>query len=292
MSHELSRRGFLGGLGGLFVTGSELKNGDGDGDGHPLFGRGRNDEPTLNRFATTVIGAEITGMYITRRGEFFFNVQHPDANLDGEDEPGHVGAVNGMNMKLLPHDFPSVQIPEGDDYDYTDSGDGNSEPYDRYVRTALGSYQTLARGGDRTDDGEELGSVYTPDGDYLTGRINPDFNGFVQSSTNRDEGYLFTNWEHRPGTMSRMHLKRRGDGRWDVLGMQNVDFSDVEGTWVNCFGTVSPWGTPLTSEENYSIPDTPVWNRPGNSSVERLADHLGADGDYESTYPNPYRYGY
>ncbi len=248
---------------------------------------------SLNRFATSVIGAEITGMFITEEGEFFFNVQHPDANLDGQDEPGRVGAVNGVDINELPEDFASVQIPEGDDHDFTDSGDGNAEPYDTYVRTALGSYQTLATGGDPTDDGsgETLGSVYTPDGEYLTGQINPDFNGFVQSSENDDEGYLFTNWEHRPGTMSRLHLKRRGDGRWDVLGRENVDFSDVEGTWVNCFGTVSPWGTPLTAEENYSIPDTPVWNKPGNGSVERLADHLGYD-DYEENYPNPFRYGY
>ena len=260
-------------------------------------GQERDDEhgygggASLDRFATTIVGAEITGMFVTERGEFFFNVQHPDANLDGEDEPGYLGAVNGVDMNRLPEDFPSVQIPDGDDHDYTDGGDGTAEPYDRYVRTALGSYQTLARGGDPTDDGEELGSVYTTDGEYLTGRTNPDFNGFVPSSESEDEGYLFTNWEHRPGTMSRLHLQRRGGGRWDVLGLENVDFSAVEGTWVNCFGTVSPWGTPLTSEENYSVPSTPVWNRPGNDDVERLARHLG-DDDFTAAYPNPYRYGY
>ena len=254
---------------------------------------------TLNRFATSVIGAEITGMFITEDGRFFFNVQHPDANLDGTDEPGTIGAVTGLDMNQLPEDFQSVQIPEGDDDDYGD-GDGNPEPYDTRVRTALGDYQRLAVGGESTDDGEELGSVYTPDGEFLTGQTDPDFNGYVPSSEAADEGYLFTNWEHRPGAMTRLHVQRNGqNGTWRVLGMENLDFSDVEGTWVNCFGTVSPWGTPLTSEENYSIPDTPVWNDPDwqyRDSVERLARHLGHerndDGIFAEEFPNPYRYGY
>jgi len=168
------------------------------------------------------------------------------------------------------------------------------------VRTALGDYQRLATGGDETDDGEELGSVYTPEGDSLTGQINPDFNGYVPSSEEPDEGYLFTNWEHRPGAMTRVHLQQNGrNGTWRVLGMENLDFSAVEGTWVNCFGTVSPWGTPLTSEENYSIPDTPVWNNPDwqyKGGVERFARHLGHerndDGIFADKFPNPYRYGY
>jgi secreted PhoX family phosphatase len=254
---------------------------------------------TLNRFATSIIGSEITGLFITEEGRLFFNVQHPDANLDGEDEPGIVGGVTGVDMTDLPRDFQSVQIPEGDDDDYGD-GDGEPEPYDTKVRTALGDYQEIAVGGESTDDGEELGSVYTPDGEFLTGQINPDFNGYVPSSDTDGEGYLFTNWEHRPGTMSRLHLKQNGKkGRWKVLDSENLDFSAVQGTWVNCFGTVSPWGTPLTSEENYSIPDTPVWNNPdweSRDDVERLARHLGYerndDGIFAEEFPNPYRYGY
>lgn len=275
-------------------------SGDGDGDDDGESGGDRARGPTLNRFATTIIGAEVTGMYVTERGEFFFNVQHPDPDLDGEPEPGIVGAVAEVDVNELPEDFPSVQVPESDDGDYSDSGGGEPEPHDRRVRTALGGYQRLARGGDPTDDGRELGTVYAPDGEVLAGQINPDFNGFVQSSEHPAEGYLFTNWEHRPGPMSRLHLRREGaNGRWEVLGAENVDFSGVEGTWVNCFGTVSPWGTPLTSEENYAIRDTPVWNDPGWSDrhgVERLARHLGYEptdeGCFAEGFPNPYRYGY
>jgi len=299
MPNNYTRRTVVSSLAALAAasqTAGSVAGKEAEGQGHGIEQEGA----TLNRFMTTIIGAEITGMFITEDGRFFFNVQHPDANLDGEDEPGILGAVTGVDMNQLPRDFQSVQIPEGDDDDYSDDGDGVPEPYDQRVRTALGDYQRLATGGDETDDGEELGSVYTPEGDSLTGQINPDFNGYVPSSEEPDEGYLFTNWEHRPGAMTRVHLQQNGrNGTWRVLGMENLDFSAVEGTWVNCFGTVSPWGTPLTSEENYSIPDTPVWNNPDwqyKGGVERLARHLGHerndDGIFADKFPNPYRYGY
>ncbi|MFC7045673.1 alkaline phosphatase PhoX [Halobacteriaceae archaeon GCM10025711] len=59
------------------------------------------------------------------------------------------------------------------------------------------------------------------------------------------------------------------------------------GTWNNCFGTVSPWNTPLSSEE-YE-PDAKAWFEPdeqtyGNREAT-MADYLGYFG-------NAYRYGY
>jgi secreted PhoX family phosphatase len=119
---------------------------------------------TLTRFATGITGAEMTGLCITDDGQFFFNVQHPDTDGDDEADPGIVGAVTGVDMNQLPKEFPSVQVPEDDDAE---------------VRTAVGDYQRLARGGKSTDDGEELGSVYTPDGEFLVGQTHPDFNGFA-----------------------------------------------------------------------------------------------------------------
>ena len=45
---------------------------------------------SLDRFATAIIGAEITGLFMTERDEFFFNVQHTGVNLDGEGESGYM----------------------------------------------------------------------------------------------------------------------------------------------------------------------------------------------------------
>jgi secreted PhoX family phosphatase len=246
------------------------------------------DEPTLNRFATTARGAEITGIFLTADGRFFFNVQHPSTdNMWRAYDEGAVGALRGFNMADLPRDFPSVQLP-------------GSEAQAELVRTAFGSHRTLAHGGDPTGGGERLGIPYTPDGVPMT-KVDktdsdrsdaygndPDFNGFVPSSENDNEGYLFTNWEDTPGLVSRLHLTRSGAaGAWQVREKMNVDFRPVEGTWNNCFGTVSPWNTPLTSEE-YE-PDAKAWYSTeattfGNGE-EELRQYLGYFG-------NPYRYGY
>jgi len=49
--------------------------------------------------------------------------------------------------------------------------------------------------------------------------------------------------------MSLAHLGKDTGGRWNVSKSKMLDFSSVGGTWVNCFGTVSPWNTPISSEE-------------------------------------------
>ena len=420
---DLTRRGTLGLLGALAVSPAAV-SAESD-DGAPT-------EPTLNRFATTVLGAEITGLYLTRTNRLFLNVQHPDVNGDGESEFGRVGALTGATLADLPRDFGSLQLPR-------------NQKQRRQVRTAVGDYQVLAYGGDDTREGSErLGFAYTPDGEALTAGTDPDYNGFVsmadveaaranggsgarshqidfvagevedvlgqdegdyygaqnrlvqyahtsdgevterdvwinslEESVRRrvtaepievedgtatvsfavsegdeltlslaaytlpggefsfdtaseqelvgsatesfgpgehtltvglpagegergggeDAGYLFSNWEHVPGGVSRMELSMGDDGTWEVGEKLNVDFRDVGGTMTNCFGTVSPWGTPLTSEENYSIPDTPTWNDPewGGDS-EALARYLGYeaddDGVFREGFSNPYRYGY
>jgi len=60
-----------------------------------------------------------------------------------------------------PQGFPERQIPEGDDDDYSDDGDGVPGAVRPAGADGTGDYQRLATGGDETDDGEELGSVYT-----------------------------------------------------------------------------------------------------------------------------------
>src|SRR5690606_17497570 len=119
-----------------------------------------------------------------------------------------------------------------------------------------------------------------------------DFNAFIPSNDDGSEGFLFSAWEDRPGAVSRLALQKAGDS-WIVNDALNVDFSSVLGTMINCFGSVSPWGTPLTSEENYEAENTVRWNDatystgyPNYADVQRIQDYLGG------TFPNPYDYGY
>ena len=117
----------------------------------------------------------------------------------------------------------------------------------------------------------------------------PDFNGFIP--TGDGEGYLFSNWESYPGGVSRMKIKKDSYGKWSVQDAMMVDFDQVAGTAANCFGSVSPWGTPLTSEEWVvrSSVDTTTdasWNDPEDTSTDGIEAMTAPD------FPNPYRYGY
>jgi secreted PhoX family phosphatase len=69
-----------------------------------------------------------------------------------------------------------------------------------------------------------------------------------------------------------------------------LDFSSVEGTWVNCFGTVTPWQTPLSAEELY-FDNTASWYSMNGSPVA-VANYLGHPTDGSGAWGNPYNYGY
>ena len=94
--------------------------------------------------------------------------------------------------------------------------------------------------------------------------------------------------------------KNAQTGKWTI---DNTDVSMLDfglyGTVANCFGSVTPWNTPLTSEEWGNNGDASYsWNDPsdtGNASREELAKFInaGATNAEEATiFPNTYRYHY
>lgn len=75
MPNNYTRRTVVSSLAALAAasqTAGSVAGKEAEGQGHGIEQEGA----TLNRFATTIIGAEITGMFITEDGRFFFNVQH------------------------------------------------------------------------------------------------------------------------------------------------------------------------------------------------------------------------
>ncbi len=236
---------------------------------------------SLKRFATVPLGAEVTGMYITEAGDFFYNAQHPSSSNYYPNNNATTGVLTGQDMNRLADDFAPLAVPVSD-------VDKQS------FMTAVGHYQAVAAQGD-TFSGDlpfGLGAIVSADGtNIIAYSDDPDFNAFIPTNAEFSEGYLFTNWEYRPGGMSRLHLSKGSSGNWSVLNAMNVDFSTVGGTWVNCFGTLSPWNTPLTSEELY-FDDTALWNEGSDSGVINLTGYLGYPIDGSGAWPNPYRYGY
>jgi secreted PhoX family phosphatase len=243
----------------------------------------------LTRLATVPTGAEVTGAFLSDEGDLFFNVQHPsDANSEADRNGavfnrGTVGVLKGVNFNKLPKSVVDSPVP-------------STEAERQTVMSALGEYQVI---GQTNDVFSHLGAAGLPkglgvhygifSGEKIIENNAPDFNGFV--STGLGQGYLFTNWEAYPGGMSRMKIEKDDFGSWSVSEAMSVDFDAVKGTAANCFGSVSPWGTPLTSEEwivRSSLGGTQDadWNDPANTSTDEMEALTAPD------FPNPYRYGY
>ncbi|MCF6456019.1 alkaline phosphatase PhoX [Pseudoalteromonas sp. MMG024] len=242
----------------------------------------------LTRLATVPTGAEVTGIFLSQEGDLFFNAQHPSdsntvTNAAGKTfHTGTVGVLAGVNFNNLPETLVDSPVPVSDEERQT-------------VMSAYGQYQILGQTGDTYNGklAKGLGHIYSMVSDELILENDmPDFNGFIQ--TGAGKGYLFTNWEMYPGGMSRMALEKDNQGSWTVTDAMMLDFDGVKGTAANCFGSVTPWNTPLTSEEwivNSKVDTTthPDWNNPAvmNTDIIGYMWQLTAPDA-----PNPYRYGY
>ncbi|WP_267639672.1 alkaline phosphatase PhoX [Haloarchaeobius amylolyticus] len=266
MGRELTRRQSL----GLFGAGA-VALGVGGGLVGDRLTRWDCATGPLTRVATTVLGAEFTGLYLTDDGTLFCNVAHPDASNEKPYDCGGIGVFEGVDLTALPATVDALTYP------WTRQGK-------RVFRSCIGAHRVLCNGGDRLATGERIGVTYAADGTELTDASKPDFNGFVAFPDDPSQGYLYTAWEHIPAAVSRLHLQRTGAG-WQVRGAENLDLRALDGLWNTCFGTVSPWGTPLLSEE-YEPPAAnwyagTTW-KDAHLQVER---YLGRPG-------NPYRYGW
>ena len=245
----------------------------------------------LTRLATVPAGAEVTGAFVTQSGDLFFNLQHPSAANEIADadgvllNKGTVGVLKGLNINKLPKNLISSPVPKTDKERQT-------------VMSAYGEYQVVAQAGDTFGGAipNGLGMIYNKNGSAAVNTSGwPDFNGFV--STGPNQGYLFTNWESVPGGMSRLKLNKSNAG-WmvDSSDVMMLDFGHW-GTTANCFGSVSPWGTPLTSEEWGNFGDaTYLWDDADASDKYGNRDAFKAYTDPTNTQPNvvpnTYRYHY
>lgn len=228
---------------------------------------------TMTRIMMLPPEAEVTGMHVDANGHFFVNAMHPD--------PDHykatVGVVHGVDWNNLPETVPALA--------------SSSSPQDTWhgIRTSYGAYQVLLQSGDALTEGGLAGGIYAADdGAQLLLSQKPDYNAYVPATTDGYRGFLYTAWEDRPAGISQLAIEWNAtSSQWDVLSSKMLDLSSINGGWVLCFGSISPWGAPLFSEELY-FDNTEQWNDESfryHADQTRLADYLGH-------YPNPYDYGY
>ncbi len=78
--------------------------------------------------------------------------------------------------------------------------------------------------------------------------VNFDLNAYVPIEGEK-EGWLYTSNETRPGGGFLQRIQQDSDGFYRVLESKRIQFDQVGGTWNNCSGNITPWGTILSGEE-------------------------------------------
>ncbi|GAA0286371.1 hypothetical protein GCM10009000_121920 [Halobacterium noricense] len=283
---------------------------DGNTAGAPMV------DGDLKRFATTAFGAEVTGPFVVGNGTLIFSLQHP---LDPDEAAETPAVVNDERFQDGGIGYVrGFQFEDGaDNEEFTELSTPTTADEQGRVRTAGGEYRLLAREKQPIAGGDErLGVPKTPDGtpvDELSGSQysqfgnDPDMNQFVATPDGEYDGYLFTNFEQTPGTLTRIPLDVADDGSLaaDLDASTNLANTDnyraVGGTKINCYGDLSPWGTPLSAEEEYAHPRVSLsatvsdmvenggvgrrggaafWNRPNPTGISGLVGEYYDTGWY------------
>jgi secreted PhoX family phosphatase len=203
----------------------------------------------LKRFSTTARGAEVTGPFVFETGELLYSLQSPSNDNPAPFDIGGTGVFEGFQFEF-----------DGSNDDFDELPAPRSESEQRKMLSAAGEYTFLAQYGDEINGGtEKWGQPQTPDGENIPRGDSMDMNFFVSTNEYGTEGYLFTNNENTPGSITRTPISRGEDGWESDLGnAENLEnhesFREIGGTKINCYGDLSPWETPLSAEEEYGHP--------------------------------------
>jgi hypothetical protein len=106
-----------------------------------------------------------------------------------------------------------------------------------------------------------------------------------------ETAYKKKGWYSRmPMSMSLSELKQSRDGVLSLASQKPIDFSSIDGGWIFCFGSQTPWNTHLGGEEDYDL-----YFLPGEKAYKTTEAGLRAMSEvyFRGTRKaNPYHYGY
>lgn len=85
-------------------------------------------------------------------------------------------------------------------------------------------------------------------------------------------------------------LNQASNGTMSVKSQRAIDFSSVNGTWINCFGSLTPWNTHLGSEEDYDLQYNPLSSNYGTTTagIQAMTNMYWKN----TQTANPYHYGW
>jgi secreted PhoX family phosphatase len=93
-----------------------------------------------------------------------------------------------------------------------------------------------------------------------------------------------------PMSMTLSEIAQASDGKLTATKVRPIDFSSVNGIWIPCFGSQTPWNTHLGSEEDYDLIYNPLDSKNYGATTAGLKAmrELYFKGEREA---NPYHYG-
>lgn len=156
-------------------------------------------------------------------------------------------------------------------------------------------FRTIARSGDKIGF-NRFGRLRDIDGNPMLAddgsKLISNSNDFSSLLTGKDgKLYMVSQFESRPAAMYLTSLHQTANGLLQPVRTRPLDFSEWNGGWVHCAGSVTPWGTHLGSEE-YE-PNAKQWTDGTVDSYNaQMATYFGADPADALTEMNPYDYGY
>lgn len=153
------------------------------------------------------------------------------------------------------------------------------------------SYNTILRSGDKAGNGI-YGQIFDAKGNPIVGKDGSpkisNSNDFSSLLPVGDKLFMVSHFETRPAAMYLTELEQSKDGHLKAISTKNIDFSSVNGLWVPCAGSVTPWGSHLGSEEYEPNAELVKENGSINDYYDAMAVYYG--GDLKAL--NPYDYGW
>jgi len=204
---------------------------------------------------------------------------------DGANGADGADGSNGADGKVPFAKFIGVDAPQTD-----------ADKREIFVSQVLvdgkfygGEYHTLARSGTEIT-GVTFGQLVDETGTVLTeedGSIRvSDSNEYASLLPVGDKLFSVSQFESRPGAMFLMELDQNAEnGALTVKTLSQIDQSGIDGGWVHCAGSVTPWTTHLASEE-YE-PDAKTYPTSAEAAGNSMLDYYTDDTQW-----NPYFYGW
>lgn len=113
-------------------------------------------------------------------------------------------------------------------------------------------YNTVLRSGDTVGTGvfgqlvDKNGQVIREEDGSARFSNSNDFSSLIPVG---DKLFMVSQFESRPAAMYVSELNQAGNGQLTAMNTRFIDQSGINGGWVHCAGSVTPWNTHLGSEE-------------------------------------------